>query len=227
MKKAVAYLRVSGKSQLEGDGLSRQERKIQEWSKARGVEVVSWYRDEGVSGTLADRPELGRMLVELEENHTGVEWILLERLDRLARDLYIQESILRDLWRLGREVVPVDSGIPAKEDDDPTRKLIRQILGAVAEFEKEIFVLKTRASRQRIRLKKGKCEGRKAFGFYPGESDTLERIKDLRRKRGGERLSYSRIAAALNTEARETRQGSPWRASSVQRIVKAQFPALA
>lgn len=49
-------------------------------------------------------------------------------------------------------------------DDDPTRTLIRQVLGAIAQFEKSVIVLKLRAARERVRKSKGRCEGRKPFG---------------------------------------------------------------
>ena len=54
------------------------------------------------------------------------------------------------------------------EDDpaNPTRKLVRSILGAVSEYEKSLVVLKLRGARVRMRVKKGRCEGAKPYGFY-------------------------------------------------------------
>jgi hypothetical protein len=48
-------------------------------------------------------------------------------------------------------------------DDGPTSKLIRQILGAVSEFDKAMIVAKLRGARERVRRTKGKCEGRKSY----------------------------------------------------------------
>jgi len=64
--------------------------------------------------------------------------------------------------------VQVGLGLPAG-DDDPTRVLIRQVLGAVAQFEKSVIVAKLRAARVRKRRETGRCEGRKPFGTRPGE----------------------------------------------------------
>jgi DNA invertase Pin-like site-specific DNA recombinase len=51
-KKAFGYLRVSGKSQVDGDGFPRQKAAIQKWVKANGYRIVQWFTEEGVSGTL-------------------------------------------------------------------------------------------------------------------------------------------------------------------------------
>ena len=227
MRKTVAYIRVSGKGQVKGDGPTRQKSAINSWAKDNKTEVVAWYQELGVSGTMAERPALARMLVDIEHNHKGVELVLVEGLHRLARDLLVQETILHNIWGLGLDVLPVDSGIGAKDGEEPSRKLIRQIMGAVAEYEKVLLEQKLRAARERIRAKEGRCEGRKPFGYYPGEQQTLEVIRQLRRSRGGKRLSYQKIADELNARGRPTRQGRPWGASAVQAIIKKQMPSLA
>ena len=48
-------------------------------------------------------------------------------------------------------------------DDGPTSKLVRQILGAVSEFDKVMIVAKLKGARDRIRRERGKCEGRKRY----------------------------------------------------------------
>jgi DNA invertase Pin-like site-specific DNA recombinase len=78
-------------------------------------------------------------------------------------------------------------------DEDPTRVLIRQVLGAVSQFEKSVIVAKLRAARMRQRRATGRCEGRKSYGEHPGEEAVLHRIRQLHRKpRGCRRLSYGR-----------------------------------
>lgn len=217
---AIGYLRVSGKGQVEGDGFDRQAEAIRKYAKANNIEVVETFRDEGVSGKkeLADRRGLAAALDRIESN--CVRLVLVERADRLARDLLIQETILGQFRGLEVQVIAADSGTDLTvNDDDPTRKLIRQVLGAVSEFDKSVTVLKLRAARDRIRGRSGRCEGRKPFGSKPNEAKTLDRIKQLRRKpRGGERLSYAAIAEKLNAEGLTTRQGRAWHRGSVHAI---------
>ena len=73
----------------------------------------------------------------------------------------VGEIILGQLRDLGVQVFDVSGNELTAGNDDPTRKLIRQVLGAVAEFEKSVMVLKLRASPDRKRRATGRCEGRK------------------------------------------------------------------
>ena len=68
MTKAFGYLRVSSDGQVEGDGFKRQRAAIEKWAGTNGVTIVQWFQEEGVSGTIADRPALQRMMVALLSN---------------------------------------------------------------------------------------------------------------------------------------------------------------
>ncbi len=222
--RAFSYLRVSGRAQVEGDGFPRQREAITKYAKTHSIEIATEYRDEGVSGTteLADRAGLAALLDAIESD--GVRTVIVERADRLARDLMVGEIILKELRDAGASVIAADGGVDlTAADSDPTKKLIRQILGAVAEFDKTVTVLKLKAAKDRIRRETGHCEGRKPFGARPGEQDTLKRMRELHRKPKGEkRMGYHRIAAILNKEARLSRSGKPWTTTSVERILSRQ-----
>ena len=148
--------------------------------------------------------------------------VLVERADRLARDLIVGELILNQFRELGVKVIGADSGTELTAgDDDPTRVLIRQVLGAVAQFEKAVIVSKLKAARVRKRRATGRCEGRKPYGTRPGETDVVALIHKLRRKpRGAERLSFKAIADRLNAEGHPTRTGKPWAPETVRGIVQ-------
>src|SRR5262245_30728619 len=198
---ALGYVRVSGKGQVDGDGLRRQRDAIHRFATANGFTVVEEFCDPGISGTtdLAARPGLAALLDRVESN--GVKVVLIERADRLARDLMVNEVIVDQLSRAGARVLTADGADLSSADDDPTRTLIRQVLAAVAQFEKSVIVLKLRAARDRKRRREGRCEGRKPFGTRTGEAAALERIRALRRKpKGRTRLSIAAIASALNEE---------------------------
>lgn len=219
--KAVSYLRVSGKGQVDGDGFRRQRETVVRFVRAAGFELVGEYRDEGVSGTreLDAREGLSELLARIRSN--GVRVVVVERADRLARDLLVGEVILNQFRELGVRVIAADSGSELTAgDDDPTRVLIRQVLGAVAQFEKSVIVSKLKAARVRKRRETGRCEGRKPYGSRPGEAEVVARIGKLRRKpRGGDRLSFAAIAEQLNREGCPTRTGKPWAAETVRQIV--------
>jgi len=211
--KAHAYLRVSGKGQIEGDGFPRQLKAVREYATAHDIQIVRVFREEGVSGTTdsVDRPAWSELMTVLHSN--GVRTIVIERLDRLARDLMVQETIIADLQKNGFDLISVAE--PDLMATDPTRILVRQMMGAVAQYEKSQIVLKLRGARLRKRTKEGRCEGRKPYGFYDGEVEVVERLKALR----ATGMGFDRIAAQLNTEGLKTRTGKPWHGVVVNRIL--------
>ena len=149
---AFSYLRVSGKGQIDGDGSPRQQERILKYAKANHLEVVQEFRDKGVTGTkeALDRPGLTDLFVALKAN--GVRVVIVENATRVARDLMVSEIILAEFRKLGVKVISADGGVDLTlGNDDPTGKLVRQILAAVSEWEKCLIVQKLRASRLRMR----------------------------------------------------------------------------
>jgi DNA invertase Pin-like site-specific DNA recombinase len=132
----------------------------------------------------------------------------------LARDLGVQEWILRDLKQ---RAVTLVSATEENLDADPTRVLFRQMLGAIAQYDRAMTVLKLRAARKRIKAATGRCEGRKPWGTLPGEPELLARMKDLR----AQGWTFDRMAATFNAEAISTRiAGGRWFGSTVAKILR-------
>jgi DNA invertase Pin-like site-specific DNA recombinase len=214
MVKAFAYLRVSGRGQIRGDGLVRQRKAVEKYAKDNGIEIHRIYRDEGVSGSLANRPALAEMIVDLEKNGHGVKTVIVEKLDRVARDLMIQETIIQDFRENGVNLISAVEGADLL-NNDPTRKLVRQILGAIAEYEKTMLVQKLRVARVRKKAKDGKCEGRKSY--KEAAPKTVGYIRRLRRKpRNRKRKSYKEIANLLNLDGIPTLNGQAWNLQTVK-----------
>lgn len=214
MQKAFAYLRVSGKGQVEGDGLSRQLLACQAYATVHGYEIVGVFQEEGIGGKteLANRPALSEMLSQMEDR--GISVILIEKLDRMARDLMVSETILADLRKSGYTLLSTCE--PDLCSEDPSRKLVRQIFSAIAEYDRAMIVLKLRGARQRLRSRNGKCEGRKSFGEKPGEIETLNLIRAW----SAERKNSEEIAMYLNGLNKPTRTGKgEWRASVIAKIL--------
>jgi DNA invertase Pin-like site-specific DNA recombinase len=204
---------VSGKGQVGGDGFPRQEATIRRYAAASGLRVVRWFREEGVSGTkeLDQRPALQSLVVALHAN--GIKTVIVERLDRLARDLMIQETIIGDLRKSSFDLISV-----AELDlcsDDPSRKLVRQVFGAIAEYERCMIVQKLRGARERIRADTGRCEGRKPYGTRPGEREVIARMRQLRL----EGATLARVAETLSQERVRPRTGRRFYPANIARIL--------
>ena len=221
--KAFSYLRVSGKSQVDGDGFDRQREAIKKRAKADGFEIVREFIDAGISGTkdMDNRPALSELFAAIVGN--GVKAVIIERADRLARDVMVGEILLSQFREEGAKVIEAESGIDltADDPDNATATLVRQILAVVAQFEKTSIVAKLRKARARKRAETGRCEGVKPFGTFPGEQEAIDRMRQLRRKPIGKtkRMSFAKIAATLQAEGVPTRTGKPWAASSVRDIL--------
>lgn len=214
--KSFSYLRTSGKGQIGNDGFPRQRDAVNRYAKANRIVIVQEFTDEAVSGTTdaMDRPGLTDMFVALKAN--GVRTVICESATRLARDLMISEIILGEFRKIGVRVISADGGLDLTlGNDDPSGKLIRQILGAVAEWEKCALVQKLRASRLRIRRSGGRCEGKKPYGHTPDEAKVVETILELRKSRA----SYVTIAEHLNAAGVKSRSGKAWHPTQAQRVI--------
>jgi DNA invertase Pin-like site-specific DNA recombinase len=212
MTEAFGYLRVSGRGQLAGDGFPRQRDAIQRYANAHSMSIVRWFEERAICGATEweNRPAWSEMV----QNLNGVRTIIVERVERLARDLGVQEWILRDLKQRGVALV---SATEENLDADPTRVLFRQMLGAIAQYDRAMTVLKLRAARKRVKAATGRCEGRKPFGELPGEAEIVSRLQAMRS--GG--LTFDRIAETLNAEGIETRfTGRRWFGSTVAKILR-------
>ena len=213
MTKAYAYLRVSGKGQVRGDGFPRQLQAIKSYAAAHDIKIVKVFREEGVAGATEsmNRPAWAEMMTALLGD--GVKMIVIEKLDRLARDLMVQEATIADLDKSGLTLISVAE--PDLMASDPTRILMRQMMGAVAQYDKSQIVLKLRCARIRKRAAAGRCEGRKPFGQTESEKAAVARMYALR----AEGLAFDRIAERLNAEAVPTRTGRRWHGVVINRIL--------
>jgi DNA invertase Pin-like site-specific DNA recombinase len=213
MSKAFAYLRVSGRGQVGRDGFPRQSAAVKKYAAAHGLKITRTFEEKAVSGTVENmnRPAWTEMMSVILAN--GVRTIVIEKLDRLARDLMIQEHIIADLKR--RDIAIISVAEPDLCVDDPSRKLLRQIMGAIHEYEKTMLVAKLKAARDRKKAATGKCEGAILFGLLPGEAEIRDRALAMR-KAGS---SIRAIAEAFNAEGVRPRRGARWHATQIARIV--------
>lgn len=239
MKKAVGYLRTSSATNVgdDKDSQSRQRAAIEGWAKRNGYEVTAWFKDEAVRGTDAvdARPGFAAMLEALQTPPAGPttpppaagngqggapaqkKYILVESPDRFARDLIVQLTGHDLLKARGIDLIPT-SAPDFFLEDTPTAVMIRQVLGAIAQFEKASLVAKLASGRRKKRVLAGKCEGRKGHAELRPEVVAL--AKQLRRKKPkGGVMSLRAIAAELAARGHLSERGTPFSASAVLEMV--------
>ena len=177
IRTAVAYYRTSSATNVDGDSERRQREAVASYAKAHRIEIVGEYYDAAVSGAdpIDQRPGFVAMMEYMAGN--GARTILVENASRFARDLAVQITGHELLKARGYDLIPVDAP-DHFIDETPTAVMVRQILGAVAEFEKASIVTKLKAARDRKRAETGRCEGRP-----PVPTETVARAKALNRRR--------------------------------------------
>jgi DNA invertase Pin-like site-specific DNA recombinase len=207
--KVYSYLRVSGKGQIVGNGFDRQLETIQAYCAKAGYEIERVFREQ-VSGTKdeTDRPEFKVMISAIMRD--SVDTVIVESLDRLAREYRIQEQLLIYLASKGINLISANTGenVTQAITEDPMKKAMVQMQGIFAELDKSLTVKKLRKAREKIRQQTGKCEGRKSYRETEEGSEILREIRRLRRKRKGRvRRKFNEIAEALNNQGYRAANG--------------------
>jgi DNA invertase Pin-like site-specific DNA recombinase len=213
---AVAYFRTSSAANVgpDKDSQKRQAEAVEAYAKGRHILVESFY-DPAVSGAdpVDSRPGFSALLKHCEANRVGV--VLVENAGRFARDLAVQLTGHALLRKCGIELVPVDAPTYFT-DPSPTAEMVRQILGAVSQFEKATLVAKLKHARDARRQKEGRCEGRK-----PAPAEVIAKAKRLARRspKTGKTRSLRAIAAELAAMNYFGASGGPYTASSVRHML--------
>lgn len=206
---AVAYYRTSSAANVGGDSEGRQRSAVLAWASANGVEVVDEFYDAAVSGadSVDMREGFAALLARISGN--GVKMVLVEDPTRFARDLAVQLTGHEHLKRMGVELVPVNCPDHFR-DETPTAVLIRQVLGAVAQFEKAQLVSKLRGARDRKRAATGRCEGPK-----PPPREVVERAVGMHE----DGMSLRGIASRLAEDGIFGQADRPYTAEGIRKIL--------
>ena len=229
---AVGYLRVSTEGQADAFGLDVQRQTVEDYCAKRDLQLVAIFHDE-TSGThgLEHRIGLAQALDLIPDPATT---LVIPRLDRLARDLVMSEQLLREVWDAGGEVISCAEGEGNLKDDpnDPSRALIRQVLGAVAAYERSMIVLRMKRGRLAKQARGGYASGAPPYGYRadghgnlvpePAQQEGLAIIKAMH----GEGASYRQIAAELNRRGIPTKRGmvGSWFPSTVSAAIRRKVP---
>lgn len=216
--KVIGYIRVStDKQELSPQA---QQEIIQKAANNIGVQNVTWFEDTGQSGAKdhESRPGLSKALAHL----TKGDILIVSKLDRLSRDLLNQMVIERIIERIGAQLISCAG--EGTVDQGPAARLIRQIMGAFAEYERAIIRERTALARA-VKVGRGEAIGPTPFGFrrsgkrlvpHSDEISVIEHVVSARQ----EGKSYQAICSTLNSDNVRTKRGKRWTITQVQRIVK-------
>jgi len=147
MSKIYGYVRVSTKGQAKDGNSIEAQRDLLQQNGATEIYIDSF------TGTKSSRPELDKLLKELQPGDT----LIVTKLDRVARSLNQGSQLINELLQRGIKIHILNIGIM---DDTPSSKLIRNIFFAFAEFERDMIVERTIEGKEIAKTKEGYKEGR-------------------------------------------------------------------
>jgi DNA invertase Pin-like site-specific DNA recombinase len=181
-KKVALYARVSS---AHGQSPEMQLSEMREYASRRGLEVFNEYVDQGVSGAAESRPELNRLMADAHRRRFDI--ILCWKVDRFGRSLKHLVNSIADLDSYGVAFVSLRDNLDLST---PSGRLMMQIIGAMAEFERSLIQERVISGLRNARLK-GKRLGRPSLRQL-----TADEIEKLRSDRKRKHVPFRELAKA-------------------------------
>ena len=206
-------------------GLETQRDAITKYCTANGLEPVQIYEDPALSGSLPplERPGLRALLEALKAG--DIEKFIVTRLDRLARDTMLFLWLMKEIKKLGAELVSIAE--PGRWED-PTQRLLLTMVAAFAEFVKSLITSRLSGGRKTKARQGGYAGGKAPIGYKAergdkalmlddGKARAVNRVFELREASPVD--SLKKIADILNAEGYTTKEGRQFHAMQIKRIL--------
>ncbi|MBK3584284.1 recombinase family protein [Streptomyces sp. MBT57] len=231
----VLVRRVStAKQAVDGYGLPAQKADGQQWAKRQTeprVRIVHMVSDGdekgGKSGTslLDERPGLMEAVEWVADGRA--DGILAPNLDRLARELTVQEAVLSYVWALGGRVFTADHGEHLEDDaSDPMRTAMRQMRGVFHQLDRGLIVKRLTEGRTAKAAKGGYAYGAPRFGQVVVDGELTDEDKEsaivrkMEKWRDEEGLGIRAICARANArDDMPAKRGGKWHPTTVARLL--------
>lgn len=227
-QKTVGYIRFSTIDQKKGYGTDIQRCDIEHFAETRSWQLDAFYIDEALSGAEENRADFDRLLRDCRAGRIKV--VIVASLCRFARSVRFAENFFHELGELGVTVCFAD--LPYYNGEDDKDVMRRQLDEVWAEYDRKRIIKRLKDGRE-ARARSGKLGGGNLpYGY--GRLDVVER--DLRAKRieinkaeaeiirtifalEGQGHTPPQIADALNRRGDCRRNGEPWTARQVRKIL--------
>ena len=241
--RAVAYVRVSDLSQVEGHSLEAQERLYRELCTNRGWEPSHVYREEGKSANtdaISKRPVFQQLLSDAGQGRFDI--IVVHTLDRWSRNLRVTLDTVSQLAKHDVGLVSITENI---DWSNPQGRLFTQMLGAFAEYYSGALATHVKKGVSE-RARKGLHLGGIPFGYAPCQrthaedhqpcdpehpggvhlvEEEADAVRVLFKTYATGTSTLAKLAASLNQKGLRTKQGRYFTTSSVRGILHNAFYA--
>jgi DNA invertase Pin-like site-specific DNA recombinase len=218
------YIRVSSEEQLEGFSMSAQERACREFANKRNWIVHKVYDDPGHSGKNDQRPGFQIMIANARQH--AFKAILVHKLDRFSRHI---DSTLKYFRELNDLDITITSVTEDFDYSTPMGRMFFRMMAVFAQWYLENLSAETVKGKME-RVKKGKHNGRLAFGYTPGpigiavqvpdEADAVRRAFEMYST--GE-YTDRQLAHFFNEEGFDTRRRRHWSKDTIRGMLNNEF----
>ncbi len=225
--RAASYARVSTTEQAEkGTSLATQAEECRSFITRQGWVLVAEYVDEGVSGTTVSRPALDALLKATDERVVDV--VVVTKIDRVARSMTHLSAIVGALDDVGVRLATVDGRLDTTTSHG---RLMRNILGSFAEFERDVIVERTTAGLRKVAEDGYWPGGPPPFGWRSYRAadvghtklsivdDEAAILREIVRLISDERLTTRQVATELNARGVKPRRASRWHYSMLYHLL--------
>lgn len=222
MKNAILYARFSPRRNAEiCESIETQFDLCKNYCDKNGFQIIAQFSDKALSGSDEDRPGLWLAIKELKRGYT----LIVYRLDRLARSVYLSDIIERTVKKKGAGIVSISGeGTWADSDED---WLVRKMLQTLAEYERKVIAARTKAAMLRHQANGRRMSKEPPFGSMvdPGnpsrlidntnEQQAISHIMDLNQSG----VSLRGICRKLKSDGISCRGRSSWHHTTVKNII--------
>lgn len=222
-KTGIIYARVSSKDQVENTSLDFQERLCREYALREGIEILKVFVERGESAKTANRTEFLSAITFCSNKKRKVDYFIIYKLDRFARNQYDHETVRAGLLRFGTALRSVTEPI----NETPVGRAMEGMISVFAELDNNMRTERTRAGMLE-RLKAGSwvwqaplgyCRSAKAANISPDpQRGHLIRLAFEEWAKGAH--SYRSLSKFLNERGLRTRSGKPTSPQLMEKILK-------
>ena len=200
MKKAIIYARFSPRKNAElCESIETQTEACKDWCQKNGYEVMGLFDDQALSGAEEDRPGLWAAVDALHNGWT----LVVYKLDRLARDLYLSWLIEKAAERAGAAIISLAG--EGTQDNSPENELVRRILQAVSVWERKVIAARTSAAMLRHQRAGRRMSDRCPYGWMKNPDDPAFLVEDPGEQAVIKRMMFLYEVQGLSPRAIQTR----------------------
>jgi site-specific DNA recombinase len=220
--KAVAYARFSSDNQRE-ESITAQLRIIRDYAEKHSIHIIREYTDEAKSATTDDRPQFLQMIKDINIGIVKVDYVLIHKYDRFARNRYDSAIYKHQLQSKGVKLIAVDQPL----DGSPESVILEALLESMAEYYSLNLAREVQKGMRETALQAKHTGGKPALGYdvdkethkYTVNEHEAETVRIIYQKTI-EGVGYSKIIDLLNGAGRKTKNGKPFGKNSIYEILK-------